>query len=364
MKKKVFALLAAAAMVLALAACGNNGSSGNSGNTGAASSTPAGGGSAASTPNTPAHAKGEFQLRIATVVSGDHSWVQMGNYMADELNKRSDGAIEVTVAPGGQLGTDEATIDDMRLGTLDMIIGGTQNAAPFVPEFQVLGIQYLFPSRDVFESLLEQDGEVFNYFQGRYDANGLGLKLLGLCNGGARDLHTKSPINSLADLNGMKMRVTSSATESMVWSTLGALPTSMAFNDIYSAMSNNTVDAFECTLSSYQSSALYEVAPYHIATGHQYTPTHVTCSEITWNKLPDEFQTLLKEVAKEACLLGSQLADQADDSLLGTLVSEQGVTVCNPDLAEFKAAVEPLYSQIAADCNGQELLDLINGLIA
>lgn len=302
---------------------------------------------------------GQFQLKIATVTSGSHPWVQMGDYIAKELNERSNGAIEVTVAPGGQLGTDEATIDDMRLGTLDMVIGGTQNAAPFVSQLQVLSMHYLFPSRDIFEASLVQGGDVFNYIQGKYEEQGLGLKLLGLCNSGRRDMHTTKAVNSLADIKGLKMRVTSSQTESDVWSSLGVIPQSMAFNDIYSAAQSNTVSAFECTLSAYNSNALYEVAPYHIATGHQFTPSHVTISEISWNRLPAEFQDLLYEVVGEACLLGNELADDADDSLLDTLVAEKNVIVCEPDLEEFRNAVEPMWDTIAKSCKGEDFLSLI-----
>lgn len=67
--------------------------------------------------------RGQFHLRIATVVTGDHAWVQMGEYMAEQLKERSGGAIEATVFPGGQLGNDEGTIDDMRTGALDIVIG-------------------------------------------------------------------------------------------------------------------------------------------------------------------------------------------------------------------------------------------------
>ncbi|MBQ6365215.1 MAG: TRAP transporter substrate-binding protein [Oscillospiraceae bacterium] len=302
---------------------------------------------------------GQFQIKIATVTSGTHPWVQMGDYIAKELNERSNGAIEVTVAPGGQLGNDEATIDDMRLGTLDMVIGGTQNAAPFVSQLQVLSMHYLFPSRDAFEAALVQGGDVFNYIQGKYEEQGLGLHLLGLCNSGRRDMHTTKEVKSLADIKGLKMRVTSSQTESDVWSALGVIPTSMAFNDIYSAAQSNTVSAFECTLSAYNSSALYEVAPYHVATAHQFTPSHVTISDITWNRLPAEFQDLLYEVIGEACLLGNQIADDADDNLLDTLVAEKGVIVCEPDLEEFRSAVEPLWDTIAKNCKGEDFLALI-----
>ena len=287
---------------------------------------------------TKAHAKGEYQLKIGTVVSGDHAWVKMADFMAKELN-------------------DEAMFDDMRLGTLDMVIGGTQNAAPFVSQYQILAMPYLFDSRDQFESILSQDGEVFKYVQGKYDS--LGLKLLGLSNGGQRDLHTNKEINKLADLKNLKMRVTSSATESMVWSALGTIPTSMSFNDIYSGVQTNTVNAFECTLAAYNSNALYEVAPYHVKTAHQFTPSHITCSEITWNKLPAEYQTLLFEVSKEAAELGTKVADEADDTLLDKLTKENGVKICEPDRSEFKAVVEPLYPEIAKGCKGEDLLELV-----
>jgi len=308
--KKFMAVLLAALSIFTLTACGG----GNKKQ--AASATQSGN-----------YAKGQFKLRIATVVSGKHAWVQMADYIKKELEQKSKGAIEVSVFPGGQLGKDETTIDDMRLGTLDMIIGGTQNAAPYVQQFQILTMPYLFDNRNVFEKILVKNGPVFKYIQKKYEDNKLNLVLLGLCNGGERDLHTKKEIKGVADLKGLKMRVTSSPTESTTWAAFGAIPTSLAFNEIYSAVQTNTVDAFECTLASYNSTALYEVAPYHIKTAHQFTPSHITCSKVTYNKLPKEFQKLLEDVCEKAALEGNKISDKADDTLLDSLVKEHGVKV-------------------------------------
>ncbi len=353
MKKSLLAVLLASSMLL-MSACGNAASKPAA----ASAPTPAAGSSTSS--ETAAYKPGEFKIRIATVVSGDHAWIKMAEYMKDELAKRSDGAIEVSVFTGGQLGNDEACIDDMRVGTLDMLIGGTQNAAPFVSQYQILGLAYLFADRNEFEGVLAKDGAVFNYVQDKYTSNGLGLKLLALCNGGQRDLHTGKEVKSVADLKNLKMRVTSSATESLVWSKLGTIPTSMSFNDIYSGMQTNTVNAFECTAASYNANALYEVAPYFIQTAHQFTPTHITYSELAYKKLPADIQAMVDEVADEAGKLGSKLADEADDSLIDVLVKDKGVVLCTVDKAEFKAIVEPLYPEIAKSCDGQELLDIIN----
>ncbi len=367
--KRFAALILAAAMALGLAACGSSQSgakpsgTGSAVQSGGAVTEPAGDASKQDVTSGSGYTEGQFQLRIATVVTGDHAWVQMGEYMAEQLKERSGGAIEATVFQGGQLGNDEGTIDDMRTGALDIVIGSTQNAAPFVSQFQILSLAYLFPDRDVFEGLLDQDSQLFQYIQGLYDSNGLGLVLLGLSNGGQRDLHTNKPIESVADLKNLKMRTTSSATEALVWQTLGTIPTAMSFNDIYSAVQSNTVAAFECTLAAFDTNALYEVANYHIKTAHQFTPTHITVGEISYNRLPEEFQSLLMEVGREAAVLGSQIADEADDTLLDSLVEDHGLIVCEPDAAEFKAIVEELYPKIASDCDGQELLDLINSLI-
>ncbi|HWP50552.1 MAG TPA: TRAP transporter substrate-binding protein [Clostridia bacterium] len=352
MKKTLLAVLLASSMLL-MSACGQS-----------ASSTAAVSAAGSSASSQSSYAPGQFQIRIATVVSGDHAWVKMAEYIKDELTTRSNGAIEVSVFPGGQLGNDEACIDDMRVGTLDMLIGGTQNAAPFVSQFQILGLAYLFADRNQFESLLTKDGVVFNYIQDKYTKNGLNLKLLALSNGGQRDLHTGKEIKSVADLKNLKMRVTSSATESLVWSKLGTIPTSMSFNDIYSGMQTNTVNAFECTTASYYANALYEVAPYFVQTAHQFTPTHITYSELSFKKLPADIQAMVSEVTDEAGKLGTKLADEADDSLIDTLVKEKGVKLCEVDKSEYKAIVEPLYPEIAKSCDGQDLLDMINAELA
>lgn len=303
---------------------------------------------------------GTYKLRIATVVSGDeNSWVKTSNYIKDEMEKRSAGVVEVSVYPGGQLGNDEACIDDMRLGTLDILVGGTQNLAPFVPQVQVLGVPYLFGDNKEFVSTIEKGKPVFNYIQEQYDAKGLGLQLMGLFYGGERNLHTTKEVTSVAGLKNMKMRVTSSATESLVWSTLGVIPTSMSFNDIYSAVQTNTVSAFECSEGGYKSSALYEVAPYLIRTSHQFTPVHITCSDISFNKLPANFQQMLEEVTAEAAAYGSQLAIDSDEALIETLVKDHKVTLVEVDKAEFKAVVEPLYPKILSECKGEELMEII-----
>jgi len=356
MKKKISILAIAVASILTVSACSSPPP--------AAPAAPVAPAANATTDEpAPQFSPGEFTLRIATVVSGDHAWVQMAEFMQEELSARSDGAIEVMIFPGGQLGNDEATIDDMRLGTLDIVIGGTQNAAPFVPQFQVLQLPYFFSDRDQFESVLLGDGPVFAYIQNKYEEYGLGLQLLGLSNGGQRNMKSNMEIRSVEDIQGISMRTTASATEGLIWSTLGTLPISMGFNDIYTAMQANMIDAFEVTLAAYTNAALYEVAPSIILTGHQFTPAHVTASNISFNRLPAEFQRLLREVSEEASRLGTQIANNADDTLVNTLESDHGANILEVDASGFRALMEPLYPELTEAVGGEALFQIIRDII-
>ena len=357
MKRKALAGLMTIALVIALGACAAQPP---------ATATPAApaapGAPAAPEAEAPApqFSPGQFTIRIATVVTGEHSWIDMAHFIQEELESRSDGAIEVLFFPGGQLGNDEATIDDMRLGTLCMVIGGVTNAAPFVPQYTVLNLPYLFTDRDQYESLLVGGGPVFNYIQRQYEEKGLRLILLGLHDGGGRNIKSNRPINSVSDMRGLSMRVAAAITENIIWSSVGALPIPMGFNDIYTAMQSGMIDLFEVTLAAYHGSALFEVAPYITLTEHQFTTSHVTFSELAYNRLPPEFQQMLREVAEEASRLGSQLARQRDAALLDVLIEEHGVTVITGiDIAEFQALVQPLHPELVSEVNGEYLLQLI-----
>lgn len=306
---------------------------------------------------------GQFRLRLSTVVSGNHNWIQMAEFMRRELAERTNGAVELSIFPGAQLGNDEATVDLMRLGTLDMVIAGATTAVAFVPQLQILSLWYLYDDRYQFDSVMVGGGQVFNYIQRQYDERNLGLVLLGLGNAGERNVYSNRRIHSLSDMSGVNMRTTAAPIEAQVWGSLGTLPVPMGFAEIYTAMQANLIQAFEVTLAAFEGASLYEVAPYLILTGHQFTPSHISASAITFNRLPEEIQQIIREVAEEAARLGSRLANEADDSLIDVLVAQHNMTVIEVDGDEFRAVLEPLHDEVAANVGGEELLNIIRNQI-
>ena len=304
----------------------------------------------------------QFDLRLATVVSPPHPWIDMAEYFAEEVEARTDGHVKVSIHHSGSLGDDETTIDELRLGTVDFVIGGTQNAASFVPKLQVFGLAYLFDDMDHFEAAVAQESDVFNYFADEFDQLNLDIKLLALAGGGTRYLsNNKHEIATPDDLKGIKLRLPGSPIESDIWSELGALPTSLSWNEVYSGIQTGVVEGFESTLSGYTGSKLYEVAPYVSLTEHLYMATHFTGSDLTFNKLPEEYQQVVEEVAIEAAELGTQRGKEFDEEILEEL-PDYNVTITEVEREEFSKILEPLHDDLAEQLDATEIVDIIRSL--
>lgn len=301
-----------------------------------------------------------YELKLATVVTAPHQWIDMAEFFKEEVAKRTDDKVKVTIYPSGQLGSDETTIDEMRNGTLDFIIGGTQNMASFIPEFQVFGLAYLYDNAEQFEESLAKDSPVTKKFEELYAEKKLGLKLLGLSNGGSRNTTNNiKPIVTPDDIKGMKMRLPGSPMESKLWGALGAIPTSLPFNEVYSAIQTGVVNAFESTISGHIGSKTYEVAPYHSKTEHLFMVTHFTMSEMTYDKLPEEYVKIIEEVADEASAVGSKSAMESEEGLLKQLEEEFDTEVNEVDKEKFAEIVRPLYDELAKDVGAEDILKMI-----
>lgn len=304
----------------------------------------------------------QFELRLATVVSEPHPWLDMAEYFAEEVAEQTDGNVTVSIHHSGSLGDDETTIDELRLGTIDFVIGGTQNAASFVPKLQIFGLAYLFDDMDHFEQAIDENSDVFHYFVEEVEEQQLDFTLLALSGGGTRYLsNNKKEIATPDDLAGIKLRLPGSPIESDIWSALGALPTSLSWNEVYSGIQTGVIEGFESTLSGYTGSKLYEVAPYVSLTEHLYMATHFSVSDMTYNSLPEEYQEIVSDVAQEAAKIGTDKGKEFDEEILADL-EDDDVTITEVDRDAFAEPLEDLHDELAKELDAKEVLELIRNL--
>ncbi|NLP18006.1 MAG: TRAP transporter substrate-binding protein, partial [Firmicutes bacterium] len=152
-----------------------------------------------------------FELKFATVVNSPHAWVDTANYFAEEVEKRTNGKVKTVVYPGGQLGDDETSADELRMGTVDLMIGGTSNITSFVPELQIFNLTYLFDNLEHQRHSIRFGGPLEKKYKEIFDEKGIGLKLLNLTVGGTRHFfNNKKPVVDPEDIKGIKMRTSGS----------------------------------------------------------------------------------------------------------------------------------------------------------
>jgi TRAP-type transport system periplasmic protein len=305
-------------------------------------------------------AAAQTTIRIGTVVSAPHPWLDAAEMIKAEVEENTDLVVEIF--PGGQLGDDATMVDEMRIGTVDMLIGGVQNISPFVPSFQFFGLNYLFAGMDQFRQVTDPEGEVFAYFEDAVEEADVGLRLLAFTGGGTRNLSTAhGPVTEPGDMDGVRMRVTGSRLDADTWQSVGALTTSLPWTEIYTGVQTGVVGAFESTISGYYGSRLYEVAPYHAKTEHQIMMSHISISDLAWERLSEEEREVVERAARAAAEHGTEMGEQYDADLIAQL-EEQGVTVTEVDKDAFIEATAPLHEPFAEQLGVTDLLQIVRDL--
>lgn len=302
----------------------------------------------------------DFTLRIHTLVQSPHPYNDMAEYMKEALEERSDNRIAVRIFNAGQLGQDPAVISEMGLGTIDLMISTTSNAVRQIPEYAIFTVPYLFTDMDQMRTELAPDTPIFAHFEEVYLKRGLSMKLLALGASGARSVSTaRVEVNGPEDLKGLKMRTPPTPMDARVWSSLGMLPVTVDWGELYAAMQTGVAEALESSLPGYEGSKLYEVAPHLALTEHTLQVNHTSVSEITWNKLPEDLQELLQEVALEANEHGIDMAIKYDAELVDSLIADHGVKVTHPDKQQFIDILRPVQEELAAELGLEEEYRLI-----
>ncbi|MEM9975175.1 MAG: TRAP transporter substrate-binding protein [Pseudomonadota bacterium] len=289
-------------------------------------------------------------MRLHTLVQDPHPYNDMAAFMAEEVSARTDGAIAIELFNAGQLGTDPAVIGEMGLGTIDLMISSTNNAAEAVPDYQIFSIPYLFSGYDDLMARVGPGSAAETYFREAYAANGLNMQMLALGGSGSRNMsNALGPVEALADIEGMKMRTPPSPMISRTWETLGTLPVSVAWGELYAAIQTGVAEGLESSIPGYAGAKLYEVAPFLALTGHTIQVNHISMSDRAWGQLSEEQQQIFLDVAAEASALGIERAKFYEEELVNQLQSENGVTVTTPDVTEFQAALVELRGELATE---------------
>jgi tripartite ATP-independent transporter DctP family solute receptor len=294
----------------------------------------------------------EITLRSADIHPDGYPTVEAVKYMGELMSQRTNGRIKIQVMNNSVLGQEKDTIEQTRFGVIDM---NRVNAAAFnnlVPETTILGMPFLFRSTDHMHKVV--DGPIGDVILKAFESHGL----VGLAyyDSGARSFYTtKKPINKLADLKGVKIRVQQSDLWIAMMQAFGANPTPMPMGEVYSSLETGVVDGAENNWPSYESARHYEVAKNYTLTEHSLNPEILVMSKLSFDKLPPEDQKLVRQAAKDSVGKMRELWS-AREKASEAKVRAAGVNVIKVDKAEFSAAMKPVYDRFVTDAKMKELL--------
>ena len=299
----------------------------------------------------------EITLRAADNQPEDYPTVVGLRAMADYLNENSDGRIQMEVFAGGQLGDERSTIEQAQLGVIDIVRTSTSPVGEFYTPMGVYSLPYIFRDEEHFVNVLQ--GEVGEeLLAGLEEADLVGLAYY---DSGSRNFYTTdTPIRSVEDLQGLRIRTQQSQVVLDMMELLGAEPVPMAFGEVYSSLQTGVIDGAENNFPSYGPFGVrhYEVAPYYTLDGHARVPEVVMISKATWDGLSPEDQALVREAAQASVPVEFEAwADLVEESRQA--VVEAGSEIIEVDTQPFQDAVQPLYDQYGAEYGDlvQRILD-------
>jgi tripartite ATP-independent transporter DctP family solute receptor len=267
---------------------------------------------------------------------------------ADEVQKELGDQVAVEVQTGGAIGDEEAVLQGLRAGAID-VAAVSGSVANLDPTFGIMDMPFLFSDRDTVSGFL--DGP-FGDELSESLVETVGARVLGFGENGFRQItNSKRPIVTSADLAGLKIRVPGNPARVALFEALGAAPTQIDIGEAYLALDQGVLDGQENPLKVIDAFSFYEKQPYLSMTSHIYSPVYLTVNEDTWQELSPEVQQSLEKAATAAAATSRTAGAEADEQLIAKFEGA-GVQVNEADVNQLSAAVSGVRDEIAAGIPG------------
>ena len=353
MKKKferVFTLLLAALLVVSMAGCGGTPSEppGEEGNDGGGETVVIRVNSAFNSATVDETANGIAALEFV-----------------DRVAERTNGAYEIKLFMDSQLGgSTDQIVGGLQTGAFEMCTKAVGDFGEFTDAFMPFNFPYLYSSPEVVHAII--DGPVGDRI--RQDCiDDIGIRVLAFTELGYRHVtNSKHPIKTPDDMKGLKIRTAQVESRMAVWNALGANPTPMAFNELYMALQNGTVDAQDNNLSNALSSALYEVQEYLVPTHHMTPSMDLTMNKDKFYSMPQSYQDLLTAICEDMSAYDYDVCIAMEQYYYDSLVQEHGMQVCeitDEFLTDMQTAAAPAVESAKAAVGNDALYDTLYQLL-
>lgn len=265
----------------------------------------------------------------------------------DFMEEKTDGRVQVEVYPNGQLGEDDDIVKGVKLGTCQIFIGTQGSVSSVLGEkYDVLDLPFLYNSFEEWcGGMLGEGGglELYNEL-----LEGTGYVALDFAYDGQRSiLTTEKPIRSLADMKGLKIRVTPSKMYLSIFKAMGANPTPMAFGEVYTGLTQGTIDGLDHSATVIVDQKFQEPSKYFTLSNHMTSPQPILTSQAFLDSLPKDIYDIFMEGIVQMGERQRELEHGKEAECLQQM-KDSGIEVIELTDAqkdEFVKAVQPVYDE-------------------
>jgi tripartite ATP-independent transporter DctP family solute receptor len=282
----------------------------------------------------------ELAFALHTAPGGpDHAAVQKFKEMVESQSKNR---LKVNLFPGAQLGGERDNLEQLKQGEVALTQSGGLDISLLAPEYGALSTPYVFPSiESVFKAW---EGPIGKGIKDAFLTKGK-VHVLGYQRRGARMLTAKKEIKTPDALKGVKLRLPEIPDWVAVWKELGALPTVVAWPEVFGALQTGVVDAQENPLYLIYTTKLYEVQSHVMLTTHVHNCFDWLMSDKVLTSLPKDLQDIVLKSAKESAQYGDKLTNEQEEDYKKKL-AEKGMKIVPVDVKLFMAKSQPAVEKI------------------
>lgn len=349
--KQVLKIMSAVLAAGMLAACGGTASSSTASSSGSESSS--------ATAESSTQATGEsITLRLGHTQPTDHQANLTAKRFAELVNEYTGGTVTIEVYPNSTFGTAAEMNAAVQSGDLDLYLNASAQFASQYEPITVVDAWYMFENTDHLMKFYSDDCEVYQQLnEGLKEA--CGIDTLAAIYYGARHMTTETPLNTVDDLKGLKMRVASDPMPTAFFEAMGATPTPVAYNETYLALQQGVADGQENPAASILSMKFYEVQKCLNLTAHQYQMLTFYMSVASEANLSESQMDAIRKAASEAAAEHNAVAFDQEQEQIDEL--SQYLEIVEPDVEGFKNACAAIYPDYESTW-GEGVADAIKAL--
>lgn len=295
-----------------------------------------------------AQAQEPIVIKFSHVAAANTPKGQAAEYFKKRAEERTKGRVKVEVYNNSVLFKDKEELEALQIGSVQMLAPVAGKLGPAgVKEFEAFDLPFLFPDTEGVHRVTRGPvgAAMLKLLEPR------GMVGLSYWDAGFRILSSNKPMRVPDDMKGQKIRINSSKVNQAIIRSVGGLPQTMAFSEVYQALQTGVVDGADGNMPNLYTQKQFEVQKHVVMTNHTYSGYVVVANKVFWDKLPADIRKELEGAMKEATDFNDKVAEEDNEIAIKAIKASGKTSIYTPTPAEkelWVKAMSPVRDELAS----------------